>query len=342
MLQPLIVENNLTMTNYEKGLVFSKQNMPGLAIKSFKKSISSEEPNIHKAYYELSKIYLSLNDFDSAYTYCMESIKQKSNFIDALYYLVHILSKTQIPISDMQYKIESLFPSTPLDYGFIADIFYIERHYDTALIYIKKYEEKLTLTDNLKLLKVKCILRLCKYKECIQYINTITEDSLYYFKIMMYKVLCLILCGEYNLAGYLLDSLSKNTSYNILSNYNQKVLNVYIQLHNIFTSKSTSILTEDESDVHYASCIFEICELLLATKEFDSFEKSLELLNLTNDKSVLLQLGKLYYKYGYMELAKNEIIRSISLFDVISSDSLEILSSYLNKDKNLIFKQLIK
>ncbi|MCW6108259.1 hypothetical protein [Clostridium sporogenes] len=79
----------------------------------------------------------------------------------------------------------------------------------------------------------------------------------------------------------------------------------------------------------FTPVIMQICEVMLINKEFNKFEKSLNLLNLISDQSVLLNLGKLYFKYGYKEMAKREIIRSIKMFEVIDKEGANILESLL-------------
>src|SRR5690606_21557088 len=100
---------------------------------------------------------------------------------------------------------------------------------------------------------------------------------------------------------------------------------VYKQLLNIFTNNPTTVLSEDENEKYYTSIIFEVCEIFLINKEFDKFEKALNLFNLISDKTVLLQLGKLYYKYGYADMAKQEIIRSVKMFEEIDGEGIDIL-----------------
>ncbi|EET87312.1 glycosyl transferase, family 2, partial [Clostridium carboxidivorans P7] len=46
-------------------------------------------------------------------------------------------------------------------------------------------------------------------------------------------------------------------------------------------------------------------------------------------KFVLLELGKIYYKYGYKDMAKKEIMRSIKLFEIIDKQGADILQDTL-------------
>ena len=98
----------------------------------------------------------------------------------------------------------------------------------------------------------------------------------------------------------------------------------------MFVKEETSVLSENENENGFTAPIFDICEILIVNKQLDKFEKALNLLNLISDKSVLLQLAKVYYKHGYIDMAKKEVIRSIKLFDVFDAEALDILKIGLN------------
>ncbi|MCY6482742.1 glycosyltransferase [Clostridium aestuarii] len=327
---------NFTDLYYLKGLVLNEQNEPTLAIKAFEKCIELGEspPELKSIYgvgnfrsfYELAQIYLKLKDYDTAYKYCIETIRAKPDFLVPLYNIAHILKMEKTPIDEFKSKIESFFTDFPREYPIVAEVFYMEEYYETALEYIEKYETEKELSENLKIFKVKCLVRSSKFDECIKYINTIHEDNLYYFQIMMYKVICFININKYDLALFTVNQFSDGN----LSDYNKKVLQVYKQFVNMFVNEKNSVLSEDENEKGFTAPIFDICEILLVNKQLDKFEKALNLLNLISDKSVLLQLGKLYYKQGYNDMAKKEIIRSIKLFDMFDIEALDILKIGLN------------
>lgn len=321
MLQFSVEKENALKTYYEKGLFYQELNMPGASINAFNKCIEYKEEGNYKACYELSKVYVKFQDFDAAYDCCAEAIRLNPQYIQAFYYIVHILQMMKFSINELKIRIENFLYLGTLNYSIIAHIFYMEELYETALEYINKYEEENMFSDDIELLKVKCLIRISKYEECIKFINTIQEKNLYFFIIMMYKVICFIVINKYESIWNVFNEFNNNR----LNNYNKKVLSVYMQFCNLFTGFNNSILCEDENDLDYSSCIFEICDILLINKENHIFEKTLNLLNLISDKSVLLQLGKLYYKHGYIELAKKEIIRSIKLFELIDTEALDIL-----------------
>ncbi|MCY6482743.1 glycosyltransferase [Clostridium aestuarii] len=315
---------------YIRGIIYNEQNKPTLAIKSFKKCIQiAETPAFLKSIYgtegfrsldELSRIYMNLKDYDTAYKYCIETIKSKPDYLLPLYNIAHILKEKNTPIGEFKNKIEGFFTDFPREYPFIADIFYNEGYYKTALEYIEKFEEKKELPQELIFFKAKCLVRAGRVDECIK-IDSISEDSLFYLQFSMYKVICFIITDKCDLALLTLNQFNDSN----LSDYDRKKLQVYKQLVNLFANRQTFILCEDENEKYYTAFIFEIYEILLINKKFDKFEKALSLLNLISDKSVLTQLGKLYYKYGYIDMAKKEIIRSIKMFEVMDVEGLDIL-----------------
>ncbi len=142
---------------------------------------------------------------------------------------------------------------------------------------------------------------------------------------MMYKSLCFIIKDKYDLALVSINQFNKSN----LSEYNRTTLKVYKEMLNLFTNKNTNVLSEDKTMLDFTPAILQICEVMLINKEFNKFEKTLNLLNLISDQSVLLNLGKLYFKYDYKEMAKKEIIRSIKMFEVIDKEGANILESLL-------------
>lgn len=322
----------LTDLYFLKALTYKEMNKPTLEIKTLEKCVELGDPPSEfkflygtggfKSLQALGDIYMKHKDYDTAYKYYVETIRSKPDFIDPVYSIGSILKEKNTPLQEFKNTIENFFSEYPKAYPIIADLFYNVGYYKTSLDYLIKCEEASIIRENLLILKTKCLVRTGDFGECIK-MNTIDEESSYYFYFSMCKVLSGILANKYEYSVSILNNI-KGTS---LLDYNRKMLQVYEQLMKLFTKESTDILSEDENEKEYTAIILEICEIMLINQKFNEFEIALNLLNLISDKTVLLLLGKLYYKYGYVDMAKKEIIRSIKEFEVFDAEGLKILTS---------------
>ena len=142
-----------------KALIYKDLGKPTLQIKALEKCIELGEPpsefkflygsGSFKAYYELGNVYMSLNDYDTAYNYYIEAIKSKPDFIDPFYCICHILKEKQTSLDEFKSTIVSLFSDFPNSYLIIADIFYNEGFYKISLEYIEKCEQLGIATETL-------------------------------------------------------------------------------------------------------------------------------------------------------------------------------------------------
>lgn len=313
-----------------KAIVYKTMNRPTLAIKALEKCIEIGEPpselkflygtGSFKALYELGNIYMELKDYETAYKYFVDTIRAKSSFVVPVYHIAHILKERKTPIDEFRKVIERFFNDYPKAYPIIADIFYTEGYYKITLEYIAKAEEGLITSESMNILKAKALIRTGAFEQCIE-MNCFTEESSFYLYFFMYKVLSLLLTNENNQVLAIINKFNNNP----LSDYNKKILQIYTQFIKLFLKEPIEVLSDNENEKEYTAIILEICEILLINKKFDEFEAALNLLNLISDKSVLLQLGKLYYKYGFIDMAKKEIIRSIKEFELYDNAALDIL-----------------
>ncbi|MGV8980188.1 tetratricopeptide repeat-containing glycosyltransferase family 2 protein [Clostridium sp.] len=313
-----------------KALILKDMNMPTLQIKALEKCIElGEAPSelkclygigSFKAYYELGNAYLKLKDYDAAYNYCIEAMKSNPDFINPLYLIVHILKTKNMPLDDFKEIIEQFFTDYPKANIIIANLFYNEGFYITALEYVAKCEQAGIIPEDLMLLKSKCLVMSGGYNDCVD-MNSIASNSSYYLQFSMYKVISSILINNYDNALSLLSNFKEDA----LSGFNKKQYKVYSQFFKLFISEPTSILSKEQNEPGYLVIILEICEILLINNKFDELEIAVNLMNLINNDFVLLNLGKLYYSYGYIELAKKEIMRSIKKFEVYDGEGLKIL-----------------
>ncbi len=313
-----------------KALIFKDLNMPMLQIKTLEKCIELGEGSSElkcfygvgtfKAYYELGNAYINLKDYNIAYNYFIEALKSKVDFIEPLYCIGHILKIQNTPIDAFKKIIEDFFVNSPKANFIIANLFYNEKYYKTALEYIEKCEKDNINTTDLLLLKAKCLVMTGDFSSCIN-IKCIDKGNSSYLYLNMYKVISSILTNNNANALSLLSNFEEDT----LSVHDKKLLRVYTQFVNLFIRKSTLIISEEENESDYLPIILEICEILLINNKFDELALTVNLLNLINNEFVLLNLGKLYYKLGYIDLAKKEVLRSIKELEVYDKEGLEIL-----------------
>lgn len=315
---------------FYKAAIFNVLNRPTLQIRALEKCIElGEAPSELKylygtgsfrAYYELGNVYMRFKDYDAAYKYYIEAMKCKLDYLDPLYNIAHILKEQNLPLDEFKAIIEKFFSDYPKSYSIIADLFYNEGYYKVALEYIEKCEQLGITGENIQVLKTKCFVRIGKFEECIN-MKEINEEKSSYFYFSMYRVLSSVILNKYDYAA----SIIQNFKEEDLSEFNKKVLKVYSQMINLFNNEQTVMISEEENEKEYMSIILEICEILLANEKFNELSIAVNLFNLVENKYALLYLGKLYYKYGYIDIGKNEILRSIKEFDIYDAEGLDML-----------------
>ena len=314
-----------------KSLVYKNLGKITLQIKALNKCVEIGEPpsqlkffygsESFKAYFELGNVYMNFKDYDTAYDYYIKSLKSKLDFIDPLYCIAHILKEKNISHAKFKSIIEKFFSGSTKGYPVIADIFYKEGLYKISLEYIQKCEEEKIVTDSIAMLKAKCLIRTGDFDECIN-MNSIKVESPFYTHFSMYRVLSCILSNKIDYASSILGSFEKNT----LSDNDKKLLKIYSELVKLFKNEPTEIISENESQIEYGM-ILEICEILLINMKFDELKIAVNLFNLIDNKYTLLYLGKLYNKYGFVDLAKKEVLRSIKEFTIYDNEGLDILKA---------------
>lgn len=303
---------------------------PVLRIKSLENCVEIGEAPAHlkffsgtggaKAYYELGNAYFELGDFDTAYNYYVKAMESDIGFIPAIYDIVHILKLQNTRVDEIMSRLEELSSSISLDYGILAEVFFKEGYYDASIGCLDRYEKDNELTDTMRVLKGKCLVRRGRFQECIS-IAEVSEECEDYIEMQISKALSFILMKQYDKA----DTLIQNISCSKVQDYHEKVIEVFNQLINIFEDKPTKVINKDRNQIDYMDIIIEICEVMLDNQKYDELSKAVNLANLVDNRFALLRLGKLYFRYGYIELAKKEILRSIKELEVYDSEGLDIL-----------------
>ncbi|WP_168198299.1 TPR domain-containing glycosyltransferase [Crassaminicella thermophila] len=328
-----------TDLEYLRACLFHRQKKYSLAIKGFKKCIEMGEPPLeqynindvggYRAYYALGEIYSELGDYDEAYNYYIETIKAKPTFHMPLYNIAKILIKKEKDINVVKTKLERFFGDNLNAGAYIklGDIFFGMEKYDIALEYFLKGQEILKTDQNIYYYIGMSELYLKNYQEAYQWFEKIKEGK--YYEEAIYKmILCEILSNNFENAKKLLHITKKNK--------NEYMYTVYKSFKNLVGDKDCEIISDDQEESKiFADIIFILLNILIKVATPEIFEKSLKLLNLINDDEVLLRLAKLYYNNGYYNLAYQEFIRSIKMFNKIDQEGLEMMKKI--SDKHISF-----
>ena len=316
---------------FYKALIYKAIDRPTLQIKALEKCIEMGEPpselkfiygtGTFKAYYELGNVYMKFKDYDTSYNYYIEAISSKPDYIEPLYNIAHILKEQEVAIDEFKTIIERFFTENEKSsHSIIADLFYDIGYYKTALEYIEKYKEIGIATENMIILKTKCLIRTGEFEAYIK-LKDLDKESSNYLSFSMYKVLSGIVLNKYDYSIAILNNFKEDN----LSNYDKKKFKVYFALVKLLKKESPKILSKDENEKEYMSIILEILEILLINNKFDELKVAVNLLNLVDNRFALLYLGKLYYKHGYIDVARAEILRSIKKFEIYDDVALNIL-----------------
>lgn len=318
-----------------EALIYKATDRPTLQIKALEKCIEQGEQAFEykflygtgsfRAYYELGNLYMNLKDYDTAYKYQIEALKSKKDFMYPLYSIIFILKEENLPVEEIKRIMESFFDDYPKAYLVIADLFYSIEEYKIVLEYVEKCEQAGIITEGLNMLKAKSLIRTGSYHEIID-MTSIDDKNPFYVHFSMYKVLSLMLCNKIEYSEALVNSFNNK----VLTDFEKKIIRTYTQLIRLFKGNTADILSEEENPKDYYDVILEICEILLINEKLDEFDIAINLLNLINNKQALLCVGKLFYKYGYFDLAKSDILRSIKEFEVYDAEGLDMLRVLLN------------
>ncbi|OPJ55349.1 hypothetical protein CLCHR_46810 [Clostridium chromiireducens] len=98
-------------------------------------------------------------------------------------------------------------------------------------------------------------------------------------------------------------------------------------------NKYIQLADDKENSKKFIKPIFNLLEVLLRANCFNQFKKAVQLLNLIDDDSIFMLLGKLYYKYGYFSFAYKEFMRSIKTHEMIDADALRMMQTILLSQK---------
>ncbi|MDI3311304.1 MAG: glycosyl transferase family 2, partial [Thermoanaerobacterium sp.] len=219
-------------------------------------------------------------------------------------------------------KIISHFDTSSEAYTIMSDIFFLNGKYQQSLKFIDMALN--SLKNNITYcIKGRTLMYLHRYDEAVEYFEMVDG-------------------GEYTIDSYINNIICRLLTGKGIKNPMLSLKKRFIEAYKVFFKldlllKKGVILPIGVKDTGtYTNVIFLILDKLFEIQEFDLFEKSLNMLNMVNEKDVLLRLGKLYYRHGAYKLAEEELTRSMKLFDIIDEEGMIILSNLCGKKEDKI------
>jgi len=320
---------DFTDLEFIKASLFRNQGKITLSIKGYKRCLFMGESPLNqsfiagagsfRAYHALSEIYFELEDYNEAYNYCIEALKAKPDFTKTLNKMAQILFKKQIGTNSIKSRLENFFGEhlNKTSLIILSDIFFNLKKYDTAFEYLTEAEKVAGYSPDILYLQGLCLLYLRDFQKALECFNEI-EAGEFHEKAVYKMSLCEILRGDTENAEKLLDRTEKFKDSNTAI--------VYRTFIDLMNGKDCKSISEDkEESAGFLDIIFDLLDILLNIISPETFEKSLQLLNLIENDRVLLRLAKLYYDSGFHTLAYQEFIRSMKMFNKIDHESFKIL-----------------
>lgn len=327
---------NFTDIYFLEGYIHQVNKRYTIAERLYKKCIKMGEPPIdlaflpgvgsYRAYQALGSLYLELFDYDEAYGCFENAYKTNRLFKEPLYKMCEILLKIK-DVAAAKDRLEKLLATGgKLDTDgliLLYNIFLRQKRYDVCLEYLNELSTHVKMNDEMYYLKGQCLFNLHDMENAYITWSNINKSSRYFECVADDLIIISIIKRQYD-----------NNLLKYMKTANLLKYNVYDSLIKIMEGIQPDILSDKEDEsIQYTDVIFKILDKLLYLEEFNLFEKSLNILNLVEDKTVLLKLCKLYNRYGFKKLAEDEALRSMKLFNIYDEESLNILYSNI-KGKN--------
>ncbi len=326
-----------TDAEFLRGGIYHKTGNFVKAVHSFEKCLQMGEPpsmlnfimgvGSYRACQAIGAVHHQMGDLQEALNYYNKALTYKNDLYDAVYSVGSILTRIYQEPEEIKAHLEQYFAQNSAgSLAMMADIMFLERKYQLTLEFVEAAEKLGADMTDLQFLKAKSLFNLQRYKEAVQEFKKIHKKDKHYFNSRTMLLLCLYIQGKFDQSKAILTEIGKDPKH-------EKIYKTLITLGFILRGQQKEPLSEDaEESKEYTALIFDTLEALLCAGEYDVFEKSLELLNCVDDKDVLLKLGKLYNKYGFIKQAAKEIKRSIAAFDLLDYEAAQILQrSFLFK-----------
>ncbi len=321
----LTIYPDFTDLEFIRASDFLRRKKYAAAIKSFKKCLKMGEPPLLYSYatgvgsyrtqYLLFSIYDELGDHEEALYWCRAAIRSNPDYTEAYLQLGRMLLESKTPVKTVKAQLTRLAKpaQNPARYLLLSDVFYTLRQYETALELIRKARtcsaapaEKLDYDEGA------CLLHMRRFRDAAASLENVSGADA--DKALLLRRLCALLDG-----GIPEPPRGNGVWFEVMS-----------ALEKIERGISCRPLAEDtDASQGYIPPIFGLLELLMQLGEFDLFDRARQLLNLVTDDSVLLRLGKLYFRNGFYPLAIEELTRSLTLTGHTDAEALDMMKQCL-------------
>jgi len=294
------------------------------AIRSYKRCLKMGEsplllsniPGVgtYRAAQMLCQLHNNLGETPAAIRYARLALKFAPNNREALCLLASMMLEYDPP-EIVLCRLQRTLPKMPNKHLLLSDAFYSLRRFDTAFICARRAARCGEDADTSCYDQAACLFYLKRYDEAQQLFKhldgTAFEDRAAFFS---------CLCTLFSAPDDTEALEAENPHFAVLGSFEA-----------LMAGKACAPLaTDEESSAPYVQPIMDLLEILLRTEHFDEFDKARRLLNLITDDSVLMRLGKLYFRCGYIKLAYREFERSLKLTGRIDSESLRMMKYVLD------------
>lgn len=276
----------------------------------------------------LGNLYYSLSDYDRALDFYNKVLNLNSSDLSILYKIGTVLNKKYDNKNEVTSNILKYFASKDHIPNLIltSHILLKENLVNEVKTLIESKEEFNEYKIDENFLKGVISLYDNKYNESLEYFNKafIEIDISTNPSIIIGS-----LKSDISKYVFILSLLTNNNSIDkslnmINTNCSSFEYLVYLELKDIYFNNKCNTITEN-TEISL-NILEEFLNNILLIKEYDLFQKLVEILNYIDDKSVLITLSKVYEANGFKDLAIKEIYNSIKKFDYIDSWCVEILN----------------
>lgn len=330
--QGLRVFPNYADLFYYSGLLYLDLKQYARAGESFQKAISIPEQPIHyasfsgvkgfRAYFYLGHIAEIFLNYEEALKFYMLSMRNNQGFVPALERIVHILKPRENP-EYSKASLEKFFDfCTPRANLMMGEIYFREEAYQLAFEYLENGTES-GANPEIQLSKVICLIQMRRYLEALRIIDSYAPESKLYPLAKLNELFCFWVQGNKKKVRAIFTELSSLG----LAEDTEKVLALF--LYAPVKRKNFNKVPLGQAGL---ALLLDIIKRLLDLKEVN---KALQLLNGVSQKSLVahkLNLGQIFYEYGFNELARESLQEYLTLGD--DGETHFLLAEIHHKDGN--------